>query len=357
MSERIEIRTLTDGGQQPPEIARAVAAFLDGAEHTVDAAQYDFNLGPETAGIVGDAFRRASARGVRTRFVYNVDHELPIPVPPPPEPDVQLIASLPVDGKPIAGVPDLMHHKYVIRDSADVWTGSLNWTDDSWSRQENVVAIVHSEAIAKAYRIDFDQLWTTGDVMQTGFVDPRWDDGVRAWFTPGHGEDLSTRIAKLIHRAKRRVRIASPVITTGPVLGTLAQVIADGRIDIAGCVDVTQIREVIHQWRLNGNVSWKLPLLERVMAGPFTGKESTPYGAGTVHDFMHAKVCVCDDTVFVGSFNLSRSGEKNAENVLELRDPAIAERLAGFVDEIRARYPRVTIAASAPDRPAPAASP
>ena len=334
-----------------------MAAFLDGAGHTLDAAQYDFNLGPETAGIVGDAFRRAKARGVETRFVYNVDHGLPIPVPAPPEPDVQLIGSLPVDGRPIAGIPDLMHHKYVIRDGVDVWTGSMNWTDDSWSRQENVVAIVHSEAIAKAYRIDFDQLWTTGDVMKTGFVDPRWDDGVRAWFTPGHGEDLSTRIAKLIHRAKRRVRIASPVITTGPVLGTLAQVIADGRIDIAGCVDVTQIRDVIRQWQANGNVSWKLPLLERVMAGPFTGKESTPYGAGTVHDFMHAKVCVCDDTVFVGSFNLSRSGEKNAENVLELEDPAIAERLAGFVDEVRARYPPVTIAASAPDRPGPVAAP
>ena len=75
------------------------------------------------------------------------------------------------------------------------------------------------------------------------------------------------------------------------------------------------------------------------MAGPFTGKESTPYGAGTVHDFMHAKMCVCDDTTFVGSFNLSRSGEKNAENVLELEDAAIAERLAGYVDEVRARYP------------------
>ena len=162
MSERIEIRTLTDGGQQPPEIARAVAAFLDGARSTRSTlAQYDFNLGPETAAIVGDAFRRAAARGVETRFAYNVDHGLPIPVPPPPEPDVQLIASLPVDGRPIAGIPDLMHHKYVIRDGADVWTGSLNWTDDSWSRQENVIAIVHSEAIAKAYRIDFDQLWTT----------------------------------------------------------------------------------------------------------------------------------------------------------------------------------------------------
>ncbi len=194
---------------------------------------------------------------------------------------MQLIASLPVDGRPIAGIPDLMHHKYVIRDDADVWTGSMNWTDDSWSRQENVVAIVHSAAIAKAFRIDFDQLWTTRDVMKSGFVDPRWDDGVRAWFTPGHGEDLSTRIAKLIHRAKRRVRICSPVITTGPVLGTLAQVIADGRVDVAGCVDVTQIREVVHQWSVNENISWKLPLLERVVVdGPFTGKESTPYGAG-----------------------------------------------------------------------------
>ena len=356
MSERIEIRTLTDGGQQPPEVAREVAAFLDGARHTLDLAHYDFNLADEAKEIVVASICAAAARGVKIRFAYNVDHANPIPVPPPPEPDVQLIAELPVAGTPIAGVPDLMHHKYVVRDGADVWTGSLNWTNDSWSRQENVVAIVHSEAIAKAYRIDFDQLVATRDVMKTGFVDPRWDDGVRAWFTPGHGEDLSMRIAKVIRRAKRRVRICSPVITTGPVLGTLAQVISDGTVDLAGCVDVTQIREVIHQWEENRNVSWKLPLLEQVMAGRFSGKTSTPYGDGTVHDFMHAKVCVCDDTAFVGSFNLSRSGEKNAENVLEIEDAGIAERLAAFVDLVRARYPRVTIAASAPARPpAPAA--
>jgi phosphatidylserine/phosphatidylglycerophosphate/cardiolipin synthase-like enzyme len=343
MSERIEIRTLTDGGQQPPEVARLIAAFLDGAERTLDLAQYDFNLGAETAGIVGDAIRRAAGRGVRVRFVYNVDHANPIPVPPPPEPDVQLIATLPVEAMPIAGVPDLMHHKYVIRDSHSVWTGSLNWTDDSFSRQENVLAIVHSDAIAKAYDLDFGQLWTTADVEQTGFVDPRWDDGVRAWFTPGHGEDVSARIAKMIRRARKRVRICSPLITTGPVLGTLAQVIADRSVDLAGCVDATQVREVIHQWRMNSNVSWKLPLLQQVMAGPFTGKVSTPYGDGTVHDFMHAKVCVCDDTVFLGSFNLSRSGERNAENVLEIQDAALAERLSRFVDSVRALYPPVTL--------------
>jgi phosphatidylserine/phosphatidylglycerophosphate/cardiolipin synthase-like enzyme len=346
MTERIEIRTLSDGGQQPAEIAEAVAAFLDGAKSSLDAAQYDFNLGETTRLIVGDAFRRAAARGVHTRFAFNVDHANPIPVPPPPEPDTVLIETLPIEGKPIAGVPDLMHHKYVIRDGESVWTGSLNWTDDSWSRQENVVAIVHSAAIAKAFRIDFDQLWTTGDVAQSGFVDPRWDDGLRAWMTPGHGEDLSIRIAKLIRRARRRVRICSPVITTGPVLGTLAQVIADKSVDLAGCVDATQIREVVQQWRANENVSWKLPLLQQVMAGPFTGKESTPYGDGTVHDFMHAKVTVCDDTVFVGSFNLSRSGERNAENVLEIEDAAIADRLAAYVDTVRAKYGPVVLPAA-----------
>src|SRR3954471_6076499 len=256
MNERIETHTLTDGGQQAADVARMVATFLGGATKTLDLAQYDFNLSDEARHIVAGASTEAASRGVRVRFAYNVDHANPIPVPPPPEPDVQLIATLPVDPKAIAGIPDLMHHKYVIRDSHSVWTGSVNWTDDSWSRQENVIAVVHSDAIAKAYDLDFGQLWETADVERTGFVDPRWDDGVRAWFTPGHGEDTSARIAKIIRRARRRVRLCSPLITTGPVLGTLAQVISDGKVDIAGCVDATQVREVIHQWRTNKNVSW-----------------------------------------------------------------------------------------------------
>ena len=74
---------------------------------------------------------------------------------------------------------------------------------------------------------------------------------------------------------------------------------------------------------------------------PFSGKVTTPYAPGSVHDYMHAKVTVADDTIFVGSFNLSHSGELNAENVLELQDAQLADRLATFVDEVRARYPAV----------------
>jgi phosphatidylserine/phosphatidylglycerophosphate/cardiolipin synthase-like enzyme len=54
---------------------------------------------------------------------------------------------------------------------------------------------------------------------------------------------------------------------------------------------------------------------------------------------MHAKLVVADDVVFTGSFNLSHSGEKNAENVLEIADAGLAQQLGAFVDEVRARYP------------------
>jgi phosphatidylserine/phosphatidylglycerophosphate/cardiolipin synthase-like enzyme len=58
--------------------------------------------------------------------------------------------------------------------------------------------------------------------------------------------------------------------------------------------------------------------------------------------FMHAKVMVADDVSFVGSYNFSRSGERNAENVLEIHDAGLADRLAAFVDTVRARYPAAT---------------
>jgi phosphatidylserine/phosphatidylglycerophosphate/cardiolipin synthase-like enzyme len=342
MSSSIRIRTLTDGGQPELEVAREVTAFIVAAQRSLDVAQYDFNLGEETAPLVGGAIQDAHTRGVAVRILYNVDHSNPIPVPPPPEPDVQLIASLGVPERAIAGVPDLMHHKYVVRDGETVWTGSTNWTDDSWSRQENVVVTVESEALARAFTLNFEELWRDGDVERSGFVEPRPvevdGDRVRPWFTPGFAEALTHRIAKKIGRA-RRVRICSPVITSAPVLGTLAQRIADGSGDIAGCVDATQIEDVIRQWRTEATVTWKIPLLEQVLAGQFTGKRSEPWKLGSLHNFMHAKVVVADDVVFVGSFNLSHSGEKNAENVLEFRDAELAAQLADYVDGVRQRYP------------------
>ena len=344
----LDVRTLTDGGQSALDVAHEIASFLAEARRSLELAHYDFHLGETTAPIVAGELRAAVARGIAVRIVYNVDHRNPIPVPPPPEPDAELIASIGAASRAIAGVPDLLHHKYVIRDAESVWTGSMNWTDDSFSRQENVVAVARSPALAGRFGKDFEQLWKTGLVEQSGFVDTSpvavGSYAVRPWFTPGHGPRLSARIAKAVYRARRRIRIASPVVTAAPVLAALAQAQSEGRVDLAGVVDQPQIGGVVYQWGVNGNRSWKLPLLERALASGFSAKSSTPWRPdGGVHDFMHAKVTVADDVVFLGSFNLSRSGELNAENVLEVEDSRLAERLARFVDDIRNRYPQAVL--------------
>jgi phosphatidylserine/phosphatidylglycerophosphate/cardiolipin synthase-like enzyme len=340
----VEVRTLTDGGQPAEQTAHALAEFVAAAKQTLEIAVYDLNLPPELNAIVCGELAAAHERGVAVRLAYNLDHAKTVPVPPPPETAPDAIEAQPFPTAAIPGVPDLMHHKYVVRDAAAVWTGSTNWTADSWTREENVVVTVESPAIAGRYRDDFEQLWTTRTVARSGKVDTAPTDGMRAWFCPGRGEKLAHRIAKAIGTARRRVRVASPVISSAPILGTLAQAASDGKVDIAGVVDATQIAEVLEQWRENGNADWKGPLLRTALArAPFSGKQSTPYAPGSVHDYMHAKLTVADDTVFVGSFNLSHSGELNAENVLELEDPRLADRLAGFVDEIRGRYPTVAL--------------
>ena len=353
--EALELRTLSPGAQTALEIAREAAGFIGAAQRTLDMALYDVRLPGEPGDLVGDALRAAAARGVQVRIAYNADHPERLTFPPPPRTRPELLESLPFPTRGIPGIPDLMHHKYAVRDAEAVWSGSTNWTEDSWTLQENVVVRVQDPDTAASFTGNFEELWEGGDVGRSGHERPRQFDlggsQARAWFTPGHGRQLSHRIAKAIGSARRRVRIASPVITAGPVLGTLAQVAAEDSVDLLGVVDRTQMEQVVHQWRDNGRSAWKIPILASVFEhADFKGKPSTPWGPDTPHDFMHAKVTVADDTVFCGSFNLSRSGEQNAENVLEVHDPALAERVASFIEEVRSRY--APMPALRPERPA-----
>jgi len=341
----IEAHPLQPGGQTALDVAGRVAAFLGEAQRSLDLALYDVRLPGEPGDVVSQALRAAAERGVAVRIAYNADHDERM-IPPPPSTEPELIEALPFPTCGIPGIPDLMHHKYVVRDGESVWTGSTNWTTDSWTLQENVIVQVDSPPVAAEYARNFEELWAARDVDRSGLSEPLTldTDGhqTRAWFTPGHGEELSHRIARAIGRARERIRIASPVLTAGPVIGTLAEVAAEARIDLRGVVDRTQLEQVFYQWRDNGRSAWKIPILASVLEhADFRGKPSTRYTPESVHDFMHAKVTVADDWVFAGSFNLSRSGEQNAENVLEVQDAALADQLAAYIDEVRTRYERM----------------
>ena len=321
----IEVRTLRDGAQDPNEIADALIRYFDGARESLLAAIYDIHLSAEIEARGRDALRAAAGRGVEIRVVIEQEDAGRDPLPAPPRTEPEELAAERFPTHAVSTRDGLMHHKYVVRDAHTVLTGSMNWTEESWRRQENVMVLLESEQLAHAYRLNFEELWRAETVESTGKVQPRPVDvggaTVRPWFCPGYGDELAHRIAKHIGKARRRVRIASPVITSGPILATLVEVVNERRCDVAGVVDDTQVDQVFHQWLANGVSAWKVPLLHTVLTrGDFSGKESTRWAPGSVHDYMHAKVVVTDDTSFVGSFNLSRSGERNAENVVEIRD-------------------------------------
>ena len=170
----ITCRTLTDGGQTAVDVAREVAAFLDARPAQPRAGR----LRPRPLGRERRDRARRSAEGARSgvevRLVYNVNHPNPIPVPPPPTVVPEDVAALPVESLAVSGIPDLMHHKFVVRDGTAVLTGSTNWTDDSWTRQENVMVSVESAALGEAYALAFDALWTRpGDRGGPGRAAPR----------------------------------------------------------------------------------------------------------------------------------------------------------------------------------------
>ena len=340
----IEIRTLSPGEQTAAEVAQAAAGFIGEAERTLDLALYDVRLPGEAGDLVATRCATAAGRGVKVRIAYNADHDERILVPPPPSTRPELLEALPFPTKGIPGIPDLMHHKYAVRDGEAVWTGSANWTTDSWTLQENVCCARARRSWPPPSRATSRSSGTaaTSAAAATSGRCRSTSPGAqgRAWFTPGQGRQLSHRIAKAIGSARRRVRIASPVITAGPILGTLAQLAAEGEVDLRGVVDRPQMEQVVRQWRENGRSAWKVPILASVFEqADFKGKPSTPWAPDTPHDFMHAKVTVADDTVFCGSFNLSRSGEhERRERDRAAATPSWPSTWPLFIDEVRARY-------------------
>ena len=308
---------------------------------------YDLRLEESPSATLLRSFEAAVKRGVSVRLIFNEDHAQTIPVPPPPEIDwafVDQLKSIGVLVRPVPGVPDLMHHKYVVRDAASVLTGSTNWTNDSWNREENVMFTVDSGEVAVAYSSNFNGLWDKPIVAVSGRYSVPWlslSDAtrVRPYFCPGRSLKLVHAMSRSIASAERRVRVCSPVITSGPILGTLAEACEQGKVEIAGVYDATQMDEVQRQWSSQGGAAWKIGAFHTVTSSArFGAKRSTPYATGTVHDFMHAKILVADDYVYAGSFNLSHSGESNAENVIQIESAAIAQMCVAYIDRVAVRY-------------------
>ena len=318
-------------------------------------AIYDFRLSETLATPVVSALRDRATAGVDIRIAFDAGKRtVPFPAAgadPAPPGTSDFVAGIGsnIAARAVTGgdpqLPKLMHHKYIIRDGgtpgAALWTGSTNFTDDSWTLQENNIVRIDSPDLCTFYETDFAELWSRGDIATTGAHDTGsvQVDGLRVGvaFAPGEGRAIDHDIAHCISSMRRRLKVCSMLLTSGSLLGALADCLHQGHIvDYGGIYDQTQMAGVFDQWQ-GTPAEWKIAAFRHVAAG-LTGKRSTPYSPASRHDFMHNKILVCDDVVITGSYNLSHSATENAENVLFLHDAELAERYDNYIGQLVRRY-------------------
>ena len=111
------------------------------------------------------------------------------------------------------------------------------------------------------------------------------------------------------------------------------------RVPVSGVYDRTQMTSVLQQWQDVPHNHWKIGAVRDIVTtARLVGKNSTPYAPDSRHDFMHNKTLVVDDTVITGSYNFSHSAEQNAENLLILTSPALADAYSDYIDHLMEKY-------------------
>jgi phosphatidylserine/phosphatidylglycerophosphate/cardiolipin synthase-like enzyme len=365
MTDALGVTFLRDthhGGpsSQPQDVAGQLAGFIDAAVQSIDIAIYDFRLSePSLVSTVIGALKQAADRGVTVRIGYDAGKPAAANAatfaaiqadPAPPGTGDFLNGQLggtPVQLKPIQAGSQLMHSKYVLRDAAtaqaNVWTGSTNFTDDAWTRQENNIITVQNRTMAASYEVDFTQMWSTGTITGAGLRGSghaRPGGHALGWdFCPGDGPAINTALAARVRGAKERLVVAAMVLTSHEMLSALATAVGKG-IPLTGIYDSGQMDPIVKEWRTNPNDATVVADWETVSA-QLHHKRSAPYTPTGVHNFMHLKVLLADDVLTTGSYNFSANAEHNAENQLHTSDPAMVSAYVDYLAAVTATYPHL----------------
>jgi phosphatidylserine/phosphatidylglycerophosphate/cardiolipin synthase-like enzyme len=355
--DTLAVRFIAEGDQTAADVAGQMAEFISLARHRLDLAVYDCRLNEGAAGPIRDALQDRLKHGVQLRLIYDDSAKKPqthdqfesIGGDFAEGGTHERVEELGLPNELIRGIrgEGLMHEKFIARDGEAVWTGSMNWTNDSMTRMENTIVSLISPELTALFERDFDQLWSTRQTLESGAfltspAELRYAGRSALTdvdFSPGQGEYINEWVARRVARARRRIIFCSMLINSSKLLGALMKVLDEQHLELWGVYDKTQMEGVLQQWNGQPQVQWKVEAVQRLLReAELIGKKSLPYRPGHSHNFMHNKLLIVDDTVITGSYNLSHAAQSNAENMLAIESPALAEVAISYVRMLRDRF-------------------
>ena len=282
-----------------------LAAAIDEARSSVDAAIYHLNLWS-----IRNALIAAHQRGVTVRVVTESDNL--------DEAEIQELIE--------AGIPvvsdrreSLMHNKFVIIDSHQVWTGSMNFTVNGAYKNDNNLIQIRSSRLAENYTAEFEEMFID-DFFGDYIVDNTPHNSlniqgtrVDTYFSPDDG--TAAEIIDLILGAEQNIYFAAFSFTSDPIAAALIDKASQG-VSVSGIFEESQY----HSNRGGEYDNLKNAGLDVHLDGNSRN--------------MHHKFYIIDEEIVItGSYNFSRSAEeRNDENTLMIYNADIA---AQYLEEFQ----------------------
>lgn len=271
---------------------------IQAAEYSVDMAAYSLDLWS-----VRDALIEAHERGISVRLVFESDN----------------LNSPEVGALQAAGIPlvsdrraPLMHHKFVVLDRLEVWTGSMNYTlGGAYYNFNNLIAI-RSSHLAQSYMREFEEMYLEDRFGALSRADTPYPSvevegaQVEVYFAPEDG--ASRRIVELLRQAQRGVDFMAFSFTSEPLAAAMAESVQAG-VPIRGLMDISGANAVGSEF---ANLIESGVDVRRMEA------------EGRMH---HKVILIDDELVITGSYNFTRSAEEqNDENLLVIHHPGLTEQ-------------------------------
>jgi len=283
-----------------PPFEQALIADIDSAQASVDIAAFEYNLES-----VADALLRAHQRGVAVRLALDRENL--------EDPDDSLWASHIED----AGIPiswedstAFLHSKFAVIDSAVVWMGSWNFTNNCTYRNNNNLLRFTIPALVENYSTEFSQMFDEehfGTDKEPQTPNPVIDVGgmlIENCFSPQDG--CAEPVLEHISEAQRSIKFLAFSYTS--------DLIGDAMIERhqAG----VQVQGVFETRNARGTGS-EFARLKQV--GIEVLEDGNCYT-------MHHKMIVIDDHIVItGSYNFTkRAEETNDENFVIIDNQELA---------------------------------